>query len=184
MSSNKTSPVRQSIIQAFKEGDEKAFTEIFHLYSDKIFYFAQTYVHNPADAEEITQNVFVKLWESRTSVDPGANFNAYIFTIARNIIFNRHKKMVHEWNYIEYLKNHLKNNNDTEQTVLLDEVSDILHQHIDAMPKKRKLVFELSRIKGLSHKEISQQLNISAKTVEVHIGLALKALRVALKDYS
>ncbi len=171
-------------IQELKNGNEKAFGDIFHHFSDRVFNFAQKYIHNPADAEEVTQEVFVKLWETRKAVDPSANFSAYLYTITRNLIFNRHKKKVNEWAYLDYLKNYLvKTNNDTEHAVFLSELSEIIKKNIQQMPEKRRIVFELSRTKGLSHKEISNKLNISTKTIEVHIGLALKELRLALKDY-
>jgi len=184
LEANKNAPVSPLTIQAFKDGSERAFGQIFHDYSDRIFQFAQHFLHNRGDAEEICQEVFVKLWESRKAVDPAANFNAYLFTITRNLIFNRHKKKVHEWAYLEHLKNYLKENTDnTEQTVMLNELSEIVDKAIRAMPEKRRIVLELSRMQGLSHKEISEKLNISTKTIEVHISLALKELRIVLKDY-
>jgi RNA polymerase sigma-70 factor (ECF subfamily) len=176
--------VSLSTVRAFRDGDEKAFEEIFHQFADRVYQFVRYYHISEVEAQEITQEVFVKLWESRSGVDAEANFNAYIFTIARNIVFNNHKKKVHEWKYVAHLRNHIrKDPNLTEQTVYLDELSDLLAEQINKMPEKRRLVFELSRIKGLTHKEISQQLDISVKTIEVHIRLALKELRIALKDY-
>ncbi len=182
---NKTKPdfSKENIVD-FISGSDEAFGKIFHFYSDRVFNFCNSLLHSRNDAEEITQEVFVKLWESRKSVDPSENFNAFVFTIARNIIFNRHKKKVNEWKYLDHLKNHLSQSNDeTGDVVLLDELKGILEKHIRAMPPKRRKVFELSRFKGLSHKEISKELNISTKTIEIHISKALKELRVALKDY-
>lgn len=181
---NKNTAPTPSLIQGFAEGNEQAFGEIFHYYFDRVYHFALKFVHNAGEAEEICQEVFVKLWESRKAVDANANFGAYLFTITRNLVFNQNKKRVNEWAYLDHLKHHLKNNSqETEQVVFLDEVSKIINAQVEAMPEKRRQVFELSRINGLSHKEISKELNISTKTIEVHISLALKKLRLALRDY-
>ncbi len=139
---------------------------------------------NRSDAEEVTQEVFVKLWESRKSVNPEENLNAYIFTITRNLIFNRHKKKLNEWKYLDHLRNHLNHaNQDTQEAVLLNELQEIIHKCIEEMPDRRRQVFQMSRIQCLSHKEISKELNISTKTIEIHISMALKDLRKVLKDY-
>jgi len=176
--------ISKSTIKAFINDNNEAFGKIFNFYVDRVFNFCNSLLHNRSDAEEISQEVFVKLWESRKTVDPSENFNAFIFTIARNIIFNKHKKKVNEWKYLEYLKNHLEQSHDeTGEVVLLDELKELLQKQIEAMPPKRRKVFELSRFKGLSHKEISKEMNISTKTIEIHISMALKELRVALKDY-
>jgi RNA polymerase sigma-70 factor (ECF subfamily) len=176
--------VSSTTIKAFKDGDKNAFEEIFHHFVDRIFQFSGYYISNKAEAQEITQEVLVKLWENRSRVDAEANFNAYVFTIARNIIFNKHKKRVHEWAYLKHIRNNAgKDENNTEQAVYLDELTHLLNDQIKKMPEKRRIVFEMSRFKGLTHKEIGEKLNISTKTIEVHIRLALKELRIVLKDY-
>jgi len=184
LTKDKNTAPSSSVIQGFAEGNEQAFDEVFHYYFDRVYHFALKFVHNASEAEEICQEVFVKLWESRKAVDANANFGAYLFTITRNLIFNKSKKKVNEWAYLDHLKHHLKKNSqDTEQVVFLEEVTKIINSQVEAMPEKRRQVFELSRINGLSHKEISEKLNISTKTIEVHISLALKKLRLALRDY-
>ncbi len=176
--------ISTSTIQAFCNDSDDAFGEIFNTFSDRVFNFSCDFMKNRSDAEEVTQEVFVKLWESRKSVNPEENLNAYIFTITRNLIFNRHKKKLNEWKYLDHLRNHLNHTNrDTQEAVLLNELQGIIQKCIEEMPERRRQVFELSRIKCLSHKEISKELNISTKTIEIHISMALKDLRKVLKDY-
>lgn len=153
--------------------------------SGQIYHFALQYVSSAYDAEEITQEVFVRLWETRHRVDPSANFNAYLFTITRNIIFNSHKKKLNEWKYFDKVKSYVQNNSiDTDSIVLYNELEAIIQRYIDAMPEKRRKVFILNRFKGYSHKQIAEELNISTKTVEVHMRLALKELKQSiLRDY-
>lgn len=167
-------------------GNRKAFRVIFESYSGQVYHFSLKYVNNEFEAEEVTQEVFVKLWETRSRIDPKANFSAYLFTIAKNIIFNKHKKRVNEWNYLEKVKNYVKRNTiDTSTVVLYNELETIVMRYIDAMPEKRRKVFVMNRFKGMSHKEIAAEMNISTKTVEVHMRLALKELKEAIsRDYN
>jgi len=166
-------------------GSRNAFRHIFDECSGQIYHFALQYVNSAFDAEEITQEVFVRLWETRHRIDPGANFDAYLFTITRNIIFNSHKKKLNEWKYYDKVKSYVLNNSiDTDTVVLYNELESIIQKYIDAMPEKRRKVFVLNRFQGLSHKQIAEELNISTKTVEVHMRLALKELKGSiLRDY-
>jgi len=172
-------------LKGLKSGNKRAFSIVFDHYSSQVFHFALHFVRSEYDAEEITQEVFVKLWETKERINPNQNFSAYLFTITRNIVFNRHKKKVHEWNYLDYLTAFVRNNSsDTDKVVLYDELQTLLNEHISSMPERRRNVFIMSRFKGLSHKEIADQLGLSVKTVEVHIRLALKELKSKLdNDY-
>jgi len=116
-------------------------------------------------------------------LDPDYSFNAYLFTIAKNIIFNIHRKKVNELAYREYLGYHIDfSNSKTENEVFLNDLQSQIDKCVAKFPDQRKKVFELSRKEGFSHKEISQQLNISEKTIETHIRLGLRTLREFLKD--
>ncbi|OYT17717.1 MAG: RNA polymerase subunit sigma-70 [Bacteroidetes bacterium 4572_77] len=172
------------LLSALKHGDQKAFEEIFLQYSSQIYSFSIKYTANKSDAEEITQDVFVSIWENRKAINLSLNFNSYVFTIAKNIIFNRHKKKINERAYINYLKTHFNTNSyETENTINFSALQEYYDLQINKMPKRRKQVFLLSRQQGLSYKEIASQLQISVKTVEVHIGIAIKEMRKALHKY-
>jgi len=160
------------------------YEEIFQQFFQQVLNFSLKYTHNKSDAEEITQDVFVSIWESRKSINLSLNFNSYVFTIARNTIFNSHKKKVNERAYIDYLKNHFDNiSNVTENAIDFSALEIFFNEQIDIMPKRRKQVFILSRQQGLSYKEIASKLQISVKTVEVHLGIAIKQMRKAVTTY-
>ncbi len=181
---NKQYPEDSKLIQLLKQGDESAFETLYHKYVDKVFYFALRYLKSREDAEGLTQDIFIKIWENRDTLNPDLSLNSYIFTIAKNTIFNKNRKKINEKAYAEYLKQHLDTVYDkTENEILLNEVKAWIDKAVDMLPEKRKYIFKLSRFEGLSYKEISEKLNLSERTVETHIRLALKAVREMLEKH-
>jgi len=170
--------IEQKIILQVIEGDQTAFENLYNIYADKLYYFALRFLKTKEDAENLTQDVFVKIWETRNRLDPDFSFNAYLFTIAKNTIFNLHRKRVNELAYREYLGNFYDySHSKTESDLSLKDLQEKIDQSVEKFPTQRKIVYELSRKEGLSHKEIAEQLKISEKTIETHIRLALKTLR-------
>jgi len=166
------------LIRKLRSGDEEAFSELYHRFAERIFYFSLRYVRTKEDAEGITQDVFLKIWENRQTLNPDLSLNAYIFTIAKNTLFNKNRKKIHEHAYLDYLKRHLDTCYDkTENDILLNEVKNCIDQAMERLPDKRRRIFRLSRFECLSYREISLRMNISEKTVETHIRLALKSVR-------
>jgi RNA polymerase sigma-70 factor (ECF subfamily) len=171
------------LIDKVREGDNKAFEELYYKYSEKLFYFTIRYLKTKEDAEGLVQEIFIKIWENRASLKKGLSFNAYLFTIARNAIFNIHRKRLNENAYKEYLRNYIDEyHNKTENDVILSDMKKRFDKKIEKLPPQRKLVFQLSRTNGLSYSEISKKLHISEKTVEAHMRLALKTLRAAVNS--
>lgn len=165
------------------EGNHDAFAELYDLYAERIYYFALRFVVSKEDAENVTQEVFVKLWETRERIDINLSLNSYLFTIARNTIFNIHRKRVNELAYLEHLGKYLEQNQvRLENEIIFNDIQARLEKLISELPPQRKKVFELSRKQGLSHKEIAEELKISEKTIETHIRLALKTIRDGLEQ--
>lgn len=166
------------IIRRIKAGDNYAFEELYYKYVDKVFYFSLRYLRSREDAEGLTQEIFLKIWEIRNTLNPDLSLNSYIFTIAKNTIFNKNRKKINEQAYKDYLRNHLDKMYDkTENDIILNEVRDWINKAVEDLPPQRRNIFKLSRFEGLSYKEISSRLNLSERTVESHIRLALKAIR-------
>lgn len=175
--------IEKDIIRQVVQGNEQAFARLYDMYAEKLYYFAIRFLLSKEDAENLTQEVFVKIWETRDRLDTNYSFNAYLFTIAKNTIFNIHRKKLNELAYRDYLGNHVDfHHYKTENDVHLKDLQNQIDKCIEVLPAQRKKVFELSRRDGLSHKEIAEQLNISEKTIETHIRLALKSLRLVLND--
>ena len=162
--------------------DEKAFERFFKENYAMYCRFANGFTNDSDDAEEIVQNTFVKLWENRKSLVLGAQPKAYLFTMIRNACLNQLKHISIREEY--KLHNETERNSPQEELNTEDQnLHDKIQQAIQNMPPQRRKIFEMSRLEGLKYREIAAHLNISIKTVENHMGSAMKDLRVEFKDY-
>ncbi|MDR2775419.1 MAG: RNA polymerase sigma-70 factor [Tannerella sp.] len=172
------------------EKDEYA--KIYTTYFPKLLRFSQTYVMSRSDAENIVQDIFLYLWENRTTFAALGNINAYLFTMVKN-------------RCIDFLRNQLKTSGRNitlsdirekelelklyslqefdERALSNVEIETIIREAIDSLPERCREIFILSRLQGLRHKEIAERLAITPNTIERQIQIALKKLRTALKDY-
>jgi len=170
--------IDSDLVGKLRAGDSSAFEALFEKYYARLYYFSLRYMKQREDAEEIVQDIFVKIWEHRDRLDEMLSFSSYLFTIARNTIFNINRKTVNELAYYEYLKHFLElTHNKTENEIIYRDLKVKVDEIVDTFPKKRKKIFLLSREQGLSYKEIAEELSISEKTVEAHIYLALKTIK-------
>ena len=175
----------QTLVIQLKDGSQLAFKQLFDRYTPRIYRFAISYLKSDADAEELVQDVFLKLWEKRETLDESQNIRAYIFKIAINSIYNLSKKKNYKQVYNEFVKNNfIQGNEFTWNEVMYNELVDSLNLHIDKMPAQRRDIFLMSRKDGLSNQEIAKNLNISLRTVENQIYRSVSYLREQLKPNS
>jgi len=172
------------LVSQLSEGNKKAFERIFYMYYAKVFNLARRYHLSVENSEEITQQVFIVIWEKRKSMDPSLSFEGYLLSITRNLIINYLKRKVYIQGYINYIL-HKEKNFDfvTEDQVVFDELQKCLEFLIDRMPSRRKEIFLLSRNSNLSYKEIAEKLSVTESTVNTQITKALEFLREKLKQF-
>lgn len=164
------------------EGDAEAFEKIYYNYVKRVYFFAIRYLKDESETEEIVQEVFTKIWESRLNIDPDMSFSGYILTITRNTIFNDNRKKINHQAYCTYIINYLqKNKQNLEDEIIYKDLMEILNEAIDRLPQKRQEIFKLSRMQGLPYKEIAKKLLISEKTIETHMRLALRDIKLTMK---
>jgi len=170
--------ITQELLTRLKEGDILAFDKVYDLYSHKLFSFVFKILKNEDEADDIVQEVFVKIWESRNKLNDYKLLNSYIFTIAYNNSIDLIRKRINNKKYIEYLKNSATVNfaSTTINQLEFNELSNNLKKIITQLPDRQKQVYLLHREKGLTYPEIAQQLGISKNTVENHMVKALKYL--------
>jgi RNA polymerase sigma-70 factor (ECF subfamily) len=173
-----------TLVGALKKGDRTAFEEIFRLYNKKVYSFCYSILHQNEEAENITQDIFVKLWTIKETIDTQKSFSGFLFTIARNMAFYHIRSEIHRQIILrEVIKQKKPHPNPTESKVLFNELEQSFAEVIDQLPPKRREIFLLSREEGLSYAEISQRLNISVHTVESQMSKALKFIRESLGKY-
>ncbi len=182
--SDKATQIDEKIISLLKAGDIEAFEKVFFSFANRLYYFALRYLRNEQDAEEIVQDVFVKIWENKENLNEHLSFSGYLFTIARNTIFNQNRKKVNEQAYQDYVRSFLdKTSSKTEDDLIYSDIQKIVDKVIEEMPPQRQLIYKMSRENGLSYREIAQKLNLSERTIEAHIRLALKSLTQVLDEH-
>lgn len=156
-----------------------AFDRVYELFSHKLFSFVVKIVKEEAEAEDIVQEVFVKIWESREKLGDYKLLNSYIFTIAYNSSIDLIRKRINSCKFLEHLKSTsvFQENLSIISEIEFSELNTQVEKLILNLPERQRQVFLLHREKSLSYTEIAEQLGISKNTVENHMVRALKYLR-------
>jgi RNA polymerase sigma-70 factor (ECF subfamily) len=160
------------------------FDRIYVHYFARLHRFAKEYVMSDEDAENIVQDVFTMLWEKRRSLNIHISLTAYLFSLVKNkcIDLLRRKVVVEEYKQELHMK--LSSLEDLNRAFSSDEdIEKFLNDAIDKLPKRCRDIFIMSRIEGKKYREIADELSISVNTVENQMSIALKKLRIELKDY-
>ena len=144
---------------------------------EKVYHFCGLYLNNRDVAEDVVQEVFIKVWESREFIREDDNFKGLLFVITRNLIFNQHRKNVNEDFYKMTVLSAMETSYDLEEEITAYNLGEYIDHLIEELPERRRVIFNLSRKEHKSYKEIAFQLNISEKTVENQISEALKFLK-------
>lgn len=165
------------LILLLKQSNQEAFTTLYKKYWKQVYNFSRLYLTSQSVAEEVVQEVFIKVWESRDFMREGDNFEGLLFIITRNLIFNMHRKNLNEDFYKMTVLSAMENSYDIEEEIDAKNLGEYIDLLIADLPPRRQEIFNLSRKENKSYKEISQLLGVSEKTVENQIGEALKFLR-------
>ncbi|WP_430973891.1 RNA polymerase sigma-70 factor [Sunxiuqinia rutila] len=165
-----------------KRGDVKAFHEIFVTYSERLFEFSFSYLKDSFTAEEIVQDVFMRIWEIREDIDEDKSFKSFLYQMTVNRVFNHMKHQVVKQKYEKYILNSNYSFGDSpESQLLFSELDNRIGLLLQKIPAQQRNVFKLSRIDGLSNPEIAKQLGLSIRTVENQIYRTTKFLKENLK---
>lgn len=168
----------QEIIQMLSDDNPAAFETLFLHYYPKVKLFLIGFLKDEESAQDIVQDVFLKLWQRRKELDSLTNFNAFLFRCAKNEMLNYLRKQYIGTLYIEKeIQKEARYNNDPESEYVATELSSLVKSMVEKMPSQRKIIFRMSREEGLSSDEIAQRLNINKRTVENHLSLALRTIR-------
>jgi RNA polymerase sigma-70 factor (family 1) len=178
-----TFPGDIELVERLLKGDIEAFDLIYEKYSGKLYAFGLKYLKSSADAEELVQSVFLKVWEKHKSLKKESSFKSYLFTIAYNDICN----LFRERNYFQkFIKETIIESNQTSSEIddrinyqsILERVQKIICQ----LPERQKAILIKSREEGKSAKEIAAEFNLSPGTVDNYISETLKTIRRRLHD--
>jgi RNA polymerase sigma-70 factor (ECF subfamily) len=173
----------KQLLNFLQEENEDAFTEIYNRHWKRIYTLALSYLKSPEAAQDIVQDVFIKIWTNKENLFQVKEFKSYVFVIARNLIISRLR------NTIFHLS--LDPDEQIEEEMLLPEKQlsykesvNLLHKAIELLPLQQRRAYKLSRNEGMRYEEIAQEMGISRLTVRTHITNALSFIRKYLTDHA
>ena len=180
---SKVCDINTQTLCLLKQGNEKAFEAVFRKYHAKIYHFVVNTLFDKMLAEDITQNVFLSIWEHREDIIPEKKFSAYLYTIAKNLVFRETEKMLLSFRYENHIRQIYPDEEDfsTQETIDAHLLEETILQLIDQLPEARKRIFLLHFKEELSNREIAGKLSISVENVEMQLSRSLNYIRKHLK---
>ena len=162
---------------------EELFASLFCTYKNRLFGYVFAISHSRYAAEEITQEIFLKLWLCRNELHLVHNSELYLFAIAKNKTLNYLRKARYDEKFNKEIKNRMNPlSNDVEEQVSISENNRLLQEAITMLSPQRQLVYRLSRYEGLDHKQIAEEMQLSRNTVKNHMVQALRFIRTYLNN--
>jgi RNA polymerase sigma-70 factor (family 1) len=181
---NLISTYEKILLDNIKNDDKASFSILFTRYYKDLVTFSFGMVRNINTAEEIVQDVFIRLWENRASLVIDRSIKSYLLKSVQNHSLNWLQHLKVQSRFDAYTKDHqLPGNNDTENYILHSELEHNLNRALDKIPAEYALAFRMNRFENQSYPEIAQKLGVSTRTIEVRISKALGFLRKELKEF-
>lgn len=171
------------IIQIAANDDEAAYYKLFNLFYTPLCIYAFRYVRSLQTREDLIQDVFLKLWRDRKSIQVTSSVRAYLLVATRNHCLNHIQRKELEQSYEQTIINEFREVGADEELFSLSELKTLVDKAISNLPEKYRTVFEMNRFQNLTYREIAEKQGVSIKTVEAHMSKALAILRLELKDY-
>ena len=158
--------------------NDAAFRELYVRYKNKLYYFVFHLLKSKEETNDIVQEIFIRIWESRSFINPDLSFSSFLYTMARNRILNYFRDIDIDEKVKEILATQkAKEEEAIDSQIIYTEYQEILRNAISRLPPQRQKIFNMSRIENMSHKEIAAQLGISVNTVQEHISEELKFIK-------
>lgn len=165
------------------KGDHRSYELLFLAYHPKIYHFLCGFIKNEGEAYDMTQEIFYKVWVNRKTMGEVKSFKAYLFTMARHMIYNHYEHNLVKEKYTLSLLTRSEVY-EPEEDLFAKDLSSLIDLVVSQMPEQRQRVFTMSRKEGFSSDEIAARLSIHKRTVENHISNALTDLRKAIQYVS
>jgi len=182
MSSNSNSDQSKLLLE-LSQGSELAFTKLYNQYKNVVFSAALKITKSRILAEEVVQDVFLKIWQNHENLAEITNIENYLFIISRNHIFDMIRKIARDSAVVSNVNYKSTSANDTDEAIKDDQYNVILNQIVDQLPPQQQKIYKMAKWDGLSHQKIGEDLGISTETVKKHMAQALKFVRIKISPY-
>ncbi|MDR2282153.1 MAG: RNA polymerase sigma-70 factor [Sphingobacterium sp.] len=176
----------QDLVTLLKQGDQYAYTEIYSRYIKLLYTFALKRLPNEQEVEDILHEVFMSLWNKKAELDENQPIAPYLYNAIRYQVLNIFSRKKITDRYLDSFNQFLLNEyqvDETDHLIRHNELAALIENEIEALPKKMREVFNLSRKVGYSRKQIAEELGISEETVKSHMHHALKILKRKLGTF-
>lgn len=174
----------KQLFKEVSEGNEQAFQQLYNRYYQRIYSFAVKVVKSTHVAEEVVQEVFIRLWEQRELLSEVKSPDNYLFIVIRNHVFNHLRTAANELNRREQLWEAFQQRVADEATTLeAQEAEQFLDLLLAKLSPQQRIIFRMSREEGFSHQQIADELHLSKNTVKKHIANSLKIFKTHLRNY-
>ena len=175
----------RSLVLRLIEGDEDAFCELYAAYKNRLIYFAMRFLKARVYAEDIFQDAFAVVWQGRRFINPDASFSAYLYTIVRNRILNQLRDLSNQDKLREQILSQAVNyTNETKDEIIANDLRQFISRALQQLTPRQREIFQMSRERQMSHREIAEVLGISVNTVQESISISLRTLRTYLEKNS
>ncbi|WPP51480.1 RNA polymerase sigma-70 factor [Catalinimonas niigatensis] len=176
--------IQQLIIKISREEDEKSFEQLFFYFYPRLFSLAYSLLKQTEEAEEIVSDVFVRLWEQRASLEEIRNPEIYLMVATRNHSLNRIQKLrkvfFTDIEEVSHANMKQAGSENPEQQMLTQELSSVIEEAILGLPEQCRTIFQLVKLEGIKQREVAIMMNLSPRTVENQVGIALKKIATRL----
>lgn len=175
----------RSLVYRLINGDEDAFCTLYAFYKNRLIYFAMRFLKSREYAEDIFQETFIVVWQSRHFINPDSSFSSYLYTIVRNRVLNCLRDLETQ----EHLREHILSKSvdytdNTNEEVLANDLHRLISHALQLLTPRQREIFTMSREQHMSHREIADALGVSVNTVHESISISLHTLRTYLEKHA
>lgn len=175
--------MKKTEVELLRDGNHKAFENVFVTYFPKVKVFIRRIIKSETEAEDLAQDIFIKLWTNRTAINTEKPLGSYLYTMARNSALNFLKHKLVEGAFVDSLRDFNPTTDGSDEILFAKEIQLLIEMTVCRLPVQRRRIYQMSRNEGLSNNEIAQELNISKKTVENQLSLVLQEIRQVLSTF-
>ncbi|SDC38151.1 RNA polymerase sigma factor [Niabella drilacis] len=172
--------ISHELLRLVAAGDERSFRVLFEEYKDRFYAVALKMTASDVIAEEMVQDIFIKIWQKRAELATIEHLDAYFFTTLYRQVYKYYKKLALDRKLLKLIAESPRFHNITEETLLLRESERLINEAVTKLPQQQQKVFRLSRQDGFSREQIAEQLHISPNTVRNHLADATRFIRTYL----
>lgn len=164
------------------KGSEPAFRKVFDRYRHKVYQFIFLILESEVETEELTQEVFLRIWERREKLEKIENPDGYLFIMSKNLALTALRQKSNEQSKREQWSKSLHDNHIFQDNIYLQESQQLLEKAIIKLPKQQQLIYRLAKEEQLSRTEIAQKLGLSENTVRNHLTAAVQSIRMWIRQ--